>query len=179
MGIVDDMKFLKGIRKKMTKPKRTVTKAREKKIIGTIKGQLTKSRNKNSQLANGIVSNVKARTFTSAITQVQKGQSPFPSRYAVKLPWTVITGLACPATETIGRTRYRLNSAYDPVYSAGGSQPNYFDAMKVLYRSYRPSGALVTIRWNDPSADGYYGGYRLRNESDTDSTGLTHEQFIT
>ncbi len=60
---------------------------------------------------------------------------------------------------------FRLNSLYDPDYSAGGHQPYGFDQMAAFYNKYLVTKALVEITLTEPSADGLVFGLSVRTPS--------------
>jgi len=107
------------------------------------------------------------------------GVSPFPPRLTCKMPWSYMTGLTTPATNTTGIITYRLNSPYDPDAGAGGDQPKGYDQYAAIYGRYRVVRAFVELEFSNPNGDKYFGGYRVRRTGATNSSGLTWGQFIT
>jgi len=64
-------------------------------------------------------------------------------------------------------TSFRLNSLFDPYFSAGGHQPYGFDQITPFYEFYQVTRADITITFSDPSADGVIVGAYLKNYYDS------------
>lgn len=110
---------------------------------------------------------------------IQRGPAPFPQRFKTKLPWNHLTGFTTNTGATIGTLTYTLSSPYDPDVLLGGTQALYFDQIKAIYAAYRVTGAKVLLEFNNPLADGYYCGYRIRRSGDVTSQGMTYPNFRT
>lgn len=64
------------------------------------------------------------------------GRKPgFPSERVVTLPY-VDSGQFSSGTTTVSKNQFRMNSVFDPDYTATGHQPYGFDQWKVLYNHY-------------------------------------------
>lgn len=46
---------------------------------------------------------------------------------------------------TVGQYTFRGNSCFDPDYTSGGHQPQYYDQMSLLYTRYRVYGSRITV----------------------------------
>lgn len=46
---------------------------------------------------------------------------------------------------TVGQYTFRGNSCFDPDYTSGGHQPQYYDQMSLLYTRYRVYGSRMTV----------------------------------
>lgn len=64
------------------------------------------------------------------------------SRITVELPYSY----TWQATSTVAvKHTYRLNSVFDPYYTAGGHQPRYYDQYTAMYEKYRVLRTHVSI----------------------------------
>jgi hypothetical protein len=94
------------------------------------------------------------------------------------MPWAWATGLSSPATTLTGIVTYRLNGPFDPDTVLGGGQPRGYDQLTPIYDQYRVVRADVEITFSDPTAEFFYGGYRVRRSGDTNTAGLTYGQAV-
>jgi hypothetical protein len=107
---------------------------------------------------------------------LSSGPTPFPPRLTAKCPWSYLSGLSAPGGGVTGQVTYRLNSPYDPDSAVGGGQAVGFDQLAVIYGFYRVVKAHVRIAFQNPSADDYWGGFRVR-PSTASAGSLSYEQF--
>lgn len=96
--------------------------------------------------------------------------SPFPLKKftTLKYTWTGIgtQEFTTGSGSTVNANRsFRLNSCYDPYYSAGGTQPRYFDTLCGLdngiapYSQYRVHAAKIKVTFNNGNSAGNSNGY--------------------
>jgi len=102
-------------------------------------------------------------------TTYQRGYLPFAREYRAKLPYCEDTFIAADSTtqtSAIGYT-YRANSVFDPRFQVGGHQPLQYDILAQCYERVWVHGAAVTLTFSNPSTDGMWVGYRVRNSTNS------------
>ncbi len=93
----------------------------------------------------------------------------FPVRARCTLPYTDEISVSTTAlSSSFGtETSYRLNSLFDPYFSAGGHQPYGFDQMCTFYNRYMVDKVDIEVTFSDPTADGLVVGCYYKNYNDT------------
>lgn len=82
---------------------------------------------------------------------------PFRSSMSVKMHYAQDHVMQAGTLGAVGVEQiYRINSLFDPDFTAGGHQPYAFDQMALLYRKYKVNSVLVEITWSDPTEDGMF-----------------------
>lgn len=94
--------------------------------------------------------------------------SVFPQRLNTALPYVdELTLTTSAGVNTYGNEySYRLNSLYDPYFSAGGHQPYGFDQLTTIYNRYLVSRVDLELTFSDPTVDGLMPGVMLKNYLD-------------
>jgi hypothetical protein len=83
----------------------------------------------------------------------------------VRLPYSDYMTIQTDGTlqRTVGTHTYYSNNMYDPQIQLGGTQPYQFDQLAQLYQKYTVRYTEVKFTFSNPSADGVWVGYRIRN----------------
>jgi hypothetical protein len=114
-------------------------------------------------------------------TQSQTGLAPFPFRWNARLTYGVNVAIGTSGSiPTATRYRFRLNSLYDPDWTATGNQPYQYDQMTAIYRRYIVRKAYVDLTFNNPTSPGMWVGWCIHTATNTqdDPTGKTLEDMI-
>lgn len=113
------------------------------------------------------------RSFVSA--------DPFRPQMSVKLRFTDTTVLTSGLNGAIGDLiKFRLNSLFDPDFSAGigQHQPYGYDQLATLYQRYKVTGALVEVVFTDPDQDGMTLAVQMQSHNNIyDMAGKTTEEL--
>lgn len=93
----------------------------------------------------------------------------FPPRGKCTLPYVDEFSISTPGiVSTFGtQTSYRLNSLFDPYFSAGGHQPYGYDQMCTFYNRYMVDRVDIEVTFSDPTVDGLVVGAFAFNYNDT------------
>ncbi len=89
----------------------------------------------------------------------------------VRLPWSYFTGIVPSAGGNVASLAYRLNGPYDPDTGAGGTSARGFAFWAAAYKYYVCYHVDVDLEFSNPTGDGVWVGYRLRQSADTSSNG--------
>jgi len=101
---------------------------------------------------------------------VQKGLSPFPQRYKVKLCYALNVVATAPAnTGLFGDTQFLLNSCHDPDLTGTGHQPRWWDQVKAYYAQYRVDKCKYDLQFSNPQKQGCYGALTIRGDNDANN----------
>lgn len=104
--------------------------------------------------------------------QRQVGRLPFDGIFEARLPYTenfAINASGMAGTTTSQYTFY-LNNMYDPRVQVGGHQPMQYDLLASVFNRYLVHDVHVCIQFSNPTADGLYVGYRVRQGSNAVTT---------
>jgi len=76
-------------------------------------------------------------------------RSPFSAVKLVKLKYADILNFSVPAAPSIGYTRIRCNSIFDPDYDNSGTnhQPMFRDELAAIYNHYQVLGAKINVKF--------------------------------
>lgn len=102
---------------------------------------------------------------------VQRGLLPFGQSYLARLPYSQTYTNTNNTFSTAVSNTFCLNSMYDPDVTGVGHQPYQYDQLTTVYKLYRVYGAKIYVTFSNPTSDGVYVGYRIRNSTNTVATG--------
>jgi len=109
---------------------------------------------------------------------VQKNINPFGNEFYTKMRYNNYSGIACPAGGVAGGVNYRMNSMFDPDLSGAGHQPYQYDQVASVYTRCIVYACKVEIVWNNPSGDGYMGGFSVTGSNGgTNPSGLALDRI--
>ncbi len=105
--------------------------------------------------------------FKIPAPQKQKGYSPFPVEWKVKMRYAHAFDLSANGLSTFGKITFRLNSLFDPDKSGAGHFPYQFNQLKTIYDRSIVYGAKVDLLWTNPTGDGLWVGFNIINASNS------------
>lgn len=78
------------------------------------------------------------------VRRTNEGQQGYPDSERQIL--TYATTIAIAPSSQIGQYTFRGNSCFDPDYTSGGHQPNYYDNKSAIYSRYRVYASQIIVR---------------------------------
>lgn len=110
---------------------------------------INKSKKKFRSAASNVVGTQK-RLFgangANSVIKIQRTAFPIPDVLVTKLKTSQAVLLTTAASGGINAYRLYANSCYDPMGTAGGNQPRFFDQLMALYSSFTVYGCKVGIK---------------------------------
>lgn len=112
------------------------------------------------------------RLLAASKPTVQVGYLPFNDAYLCRLPYVENSYIVADGTTGLSSCyyTYRGNNMYDPRVEIGGNQPLQYDTLATVYRYYRVYETHVELTFSNPTSDGMWVGYRVRNDKNSVAT---------
>ncbi len=104
------------------------------------------------------------RTIGPPRVQRQRGRLPFDGALEARLPYVENFALTASGATALTTTTYTFyaNNMYDPRIEVGGHQPMQYDLLALAFSRYFVHDVDVSIQFSNPTIDGMYVGYRVR-----------------
>lgn len=109
-----------------------------------------------------------AAVFGRTNPTIQSKYLPFTESYFAHLPYVESQAITTSSTTGLsyGSYTYNLTGPYDPRIQLGGGQPTQWDQTQFIYERYWVRAVKFSIVFTNPSQDGMYCGFRVRNSTD-------------